>query len=137
MNLTETQINVARMIAMGISFDEIAKKFGINRSTIYRWRKLAYFNEEIDRLINAAKTRSSDRIIRDIDEIKDIVLGTLIDVAQNDTSGSARVSAAKVLAEMIETAEHRINSNDIMRDESGEIKKLLQQIQAENRVGTR
>ena len=136
MKLTETQINVTRMIAMGVSFDDIAREFGINRSTIYRWRKLDYFNEEIGRLVNTAKAQSSDRIIRDIEEIKDIVLSTLIDVAQNDSSGSARVSAAKVLSDMIETAEHRINNNNVMQDQSGEIKKLLQQIQADQRLQT-
>ena len=131
MKLTETQINVARMIAMGISFDDIAQEFDINRSTIYRWRKLDYFNDEVGRLVDAAQAQSSDRIIRDIEEIKDIVLGTLIDVAQNDSSGSARVSAAKVLSEMIETTEHRVNNDNVMQDQSGEIKKLLQQIQSD------
>jgi hypothetical protein len=131
MKLTETQINVARLIAMGISFDDIAEEFEINRSTIYRWRKLDYFNDEISRLVNIAKAQSGDRIIRDIDEIKDIVLSTLIDVAQCDSSGSARVSAAKVLSDMIETAEHRINISDVMQDQSGEIKRLLQQIQSD------
>ena len=131
MKLTETQINVARKIAMGINFDDIAQEFGINRSTIYRWRKLDHFNDEIVRLLVAAKTQSSDRIIRDIEEIKDVVLGSLIDVAQYDSSGSVRVSAVKVLADMIETAEHRIKNNNVMQDQSREIKKLLQQIQAD------
>lgn len=40
-------------------------------STIYRCRQLDYFNDEINRLIKTAKVQSSDRMVRDIDEIKD------------------------------------------------------------------
>jgi len=118
------------MTAMGISFREIAAELDINRTTVYRWRKLPPFSEEVSRLVDAAKEESTDRVVRDISEIKDIVLSTLLDVAQYDDSGSARVSAARVLTEMVQKAEERSSSNNVMRDQSEEIKGLPQSISA-------
>ncbi len=131
MELTEIQLKAARMTAMGISFGEIASELNINRTTIYRWRKLPPFSAEISRLVDAAKEENKDLVVRDISEIKDIVLTTLLDVAQYDDSGSARVSAARVLTEMVEKAESRSDKNNVMRDQSDEIKGLLQLIHNE------
>ncbi|NOR71718.1 MAG: hypothetical protein GQ532_18860 [Methylomarinum sp.] len=56
------------------------------------------------------------------------VIGSTIDpyVAQNDISGSARV-----LTEMMQKAEERSSQNDVMQDQSDEIKNLLQLIHSE------
>lgn len=129
--LTELQLRAARMIAMGISFNEIATELNINRTTIYRWRQFHQFATEVSRLANTAREKCRERVIQDISEIKDIVMNTLIDVALNDSSGSARVSAARALTEMIQKAEDRSDQTDVMRDQSEEIKRLLQLIQGE------
>ena len=129
--LTEIQLRAARMTAMGISFNEIAAELAINRTTIYRWRQLPQFATEVTRLANTAKAECRERVIQDISDIKDIVMDTLIDVAQNDSSGSARVSAARTLTEMIQRAEDRSDQSDVMRDQSEDIKGLLQLIQEE------
>jgi hypothetical protein len=113
------------MTAMSISFREISTELQINRATVYRWRQLPQFASELSRLVNTAREECKERVIRDISEIKDIVMNTLLDVAQYDTSGSARVSAARALTEMIQKAEDRSDWSDVMRDQSEEIKGLL------------
>ena len=128
-DLTETQLDAARMIAMGMRFGEIAKALNIDRTTIYRWRKLPKFSSEVSELINAARNTNEERLVRDINQIKDIILETLIDVARYDSSGSARVSAARQLTEMIEKAEDRSNQSHVMEDQSNEIRELLHRIQ--------
>lgn len=129
--LTEIQLKAARMTAMGISYGEIASKLDINRTTVYRWRKLPEFSAEVSALVDTVKKENRERVVRDISDIKDIVLDTLLDVAQYDVSGSARVAAARVLTEMMQKAEERSNQNDVMRDQSDEIKDLLQLIHSE------
>ena len=71
--------------------------------------------------------------MRDVAEVKDLVLDTLIDVARNSTQDSARVSAARTLGEYMERAEERAkqNQDDVMRDQSGEIKAILEHIRQE------
>ena len=129
--LTELQLRAARMTAMGVSYGEIASKLDVNRTTVYRWRKLPGFSAEVSALVDTVKKENRERVVRDISDIKDIVLDALLDVAQYDVSGSARVSAARVLTEMMQKAEERSNQNDVMRDQSGEIKDLLQLIHSE------
>ncbi len=131
--LTELQLRAARLMSMGVSYKDIAQQIGIDRTTIYRWRQLPEFSAELVNLAEAAKAGGRDRVVRDVSEINDIILSTLIDVAENDASGSARVSAARVLAEMVERAEERADqaSRDIMKDHSGEIRLLLQEIKAQ------
>jgi hypothetical protein len=132
-DLTELQLRAARLMSMGVSHKDIAQQIGIDRTTIYRWRQLPAFSAELVNLAEAAKAGGRDRVVRDVSEINDIILSTLIDVAENDASGSARVSAARVLVEMVERAEERADqaSRDIMKDHSGEIRLLLQEIKAQ------
>jgi transposase-like protein len=130
--LTEVQLRATRKIAMGIGFDEIASELSINRATLYRWRKLPHFAYEVTHLVDAVKEESRERVVRDVSEINDIVLSTLLDVAQNDSSGSARVSAARALTEMVQKAGERTSDNDVMKDQSSEIKALLQLIQKDS-----
>lgn len=49
-------------------------------------------------------------------------------VAQNDISGSTRVSATRVLTEMKQKAEECSSQNNVMQDQSDGIKDLLQQL---------
>jgi len=131
--LTEPQLAAARLIAMGIPYNEIASRIGIDRSTIFRWRKSNIFQDELNRLSNAASKASEKRVVRDITEINDVILTTLLDVAENDASGAARVSAARVLSDLVERAEERANrqNHDVMRDQSGEIRELLLELRSE------
>lgn len=126
--MSKLQLDAARMIAMGISFNEIAEELQVHRSTVYRWRQLPYFASEVTRLADAAQQESHERMIKDITEVKDIILGTLLDVAQNDASGSARVSAARVLNEMVTKAEDTYGVENVMQDQSEEIKGMLKLI---------
>ncbi len=130
--LTEPQLRAARMIAMGESYNDIAAQLGIDRTTIYRWRKLPRFSEEVKVLIDTATQEGRNRVVRDIQDINDVVLSTLLDVAQNDSSGGARVSAARALTELVDRAEERAQraQNDVMRDQSGDIRALLEDIRA-------
>ncbi len=74
-----------------------------------------------------------ERIVRDVSDINDIILSTLVDVAENDASGSARVSATRVLVDMVERADERASqaTHDVMKDQSGEIRLLLEEIKAQ------
>ena len=131
--LSEPQLRAARMIAMGEPYNDISSQLGIDRTTIYRWRKLPVFSAEVKRLVEAATLEGRNRVIRDVSEINDVVLTTLLDVAQNDASGSARVSAARALTDLVERAEERTKRDqfDVMQDQSGEIKAILADIRAE------
>lgn len=133
--LTEPQLRAARMIAMGEPYSDIASELGIDRTTIYRWRKLLVFSAEVKRLVEAATLEGRNRVIRDVSEINDVILGTLLDVAQNDSSGGARVSAARALTELVERAEDRAQCAEynVMRDQSVEIRGLLEEIRTEQR----
>lgn len=129
--LTDIQIKAARMLAMGHQVNDVAKEAGVTRVTVFRWRKLPQFAAEVSRLLDAAKEESKEIIVKDIAEVKDVVLSTLLDVAKYDSSGSARVSAARALMEMVEKAEERTAPGDVMQDQSAEIKNLLELIHQE------
>lgn len=131
--LDEIQLRAARMIAMGMPYNDIAAQIDVDRTTIYRWRKQPDFSAELSRLGRKASQEGREHLVRDISEINDIILGTLLDVAQNDASGGARVSAARALTELVERAEDRAQraQYDVMRDQSSEIKGLLEEIRAE------
>jgi transposase-like protein len=131
--LTEIQLRAARLMAMGEPYKDIAQELGVDRTTLYRWRRLSAFSSELSRLTEAAVEEGRSRVVRDVSEINDIILSTLVDVAENDTSGSARVSAARVLVEMVERAEERAAqvSHDVMKDQSEEIRLLLEEISAQ------
>ncbi|MPN05218.1 hypothetical protein SDC9_152468 [bioreactor metagenome] len=53
--LDETQKKVAEEIAYkgltGKKEEEIAKEYNVNRSTIWRWKALPAFNEEVNRIV--------------------------------------------------------------------------------------
>ncbi len=129
-DLTEIQLRAARLLAMGESYRNISHQLGVDRTTIYRWRKQPKFSVELARLSEAATAEGRDRVVRNVSEINDIILSTLVDVAENDSSGSARVSAARVLVDMVERAEDRASQidHDVMKDQSGEIRLLLEEI---------
>jgi transposase-like protein len=131
--LTEIQLRAARLLAMGESHKNISQQLGIDRTTIYRWRKLPTFSAELSQLTEAAMAEGRNRVVRDVTEINDIILSTLVDVAENDASGSARVSAARVLVDMVERAEDRADqaTHNVMKDQSGEIRLLLEEIKAQ------
>lgn len=130
--LTEPQLRAARLISMGQAYNDVAAELNIDRTTIYRWRKIPDFTSEVKRLTNLAAKQGRNRVIRDINEINDVILGTLLDVAQNDASGGARVSAARALTELVDRAETRAKQadHDVMRDQSGEIRALLEDLRA-------
>ncbi len=129
--LTGAQLEALRLMAMGIPYKEIYSKLGVDRTTVYRWRRLPKFAEELSRLVEVATEESTEKVIRDISEIQDVVLDTLLDVAQHDASGGARVAAAKVLTEMMEKAEERAGRSDVMADQTEEIAGLLRIIHQE------
>ena len=131
--LDEVQLRAARMIAMGVPYNDIAKQINVTRITLYRWRKLPQFAAELSKLTQEASQESREHLVRDISEINDIILGTLLDVAQNDSSGGARVSAARALSELVERAEERAQQEqyDVMRDQSAEIRGLLEDIRSQ------
>ena len=86
---------------------------------------------------DAAKEESKGIIVKDIAEVKDVVLSTLLDVAKFDSSGSARVIAARALMEMVEKAENSPSDSDVMKDQSEEIKGMLKLIhQVHNKATT-
>jgi len=131
--LNEPQLRAARMIAMGDSYKDISAQLGIDRSTIYRWRSLRHFSTEVSRLVDTAMEEGRERVVRDVSEINDVILSTLLDVAQHDASGGARVSAARALTDLVDRAEERAKMAgvDVMRDQSEDIKGLLEAIREE------
>lgn len=132
-DLNEPQLRAARMIAMGDSYKDISAQLGIDRSTIYRWRNLQHFSAEVSRLVDTAMEEGRERVVRDVSEINDVILSTLLDVAQHDVSGGARVSAARALTDLVDRAEERAKTAgvDVMRDQSEDIKGLLEAIREE------
>ena len=128
--LSEAQLRAARLIAMGMGYKEVATELGVNRTTVYRWRKSPTFADEVSGLMVSARQGVRERVVRDVTEVKDLVLDTLIDVARNSTQDSARVAAARTLGEYMERAEDRAKQNqgEIMRDQSEEIKTILEHI---------
>ena len=130
--IDEVQLRAARMIVMGVPYNDIAEQINVDRVTLYRWRKQAAFADELSRLTQEASQENREHLVRDISEINDIILGTLLDVAQNDASGGARVSAARALTELVDRAEERAKRTqyDVMRDQSGDIRALLEDIKA-------
>ncbi len=66
-------------------------------------------------------------------QIKDVVLGVLLDVAKNDSSGSAPAAAARTFGEYVERHEERAKhaDNDLMADKPGETKVILEHIMDE------
>lgn len=132
-SLDEVQIRAARMIAMGVPYNDVAEQVNVTRITLYRWRKQPAFAEELSRLTQEASQESREHLVRDISEINDIILGTLLDVAQNDSSGGARVSAARALTELVDRAEERAQRAhyDVMQDQSAEIRGLLEDIRSQ------
>jgi transposase-like protein len=132
--LSEAQLRAARLIAMGMGYKDVAGELDINRTTLYRWRKSSAFTDEVSRLMESACEGVRERVVRDVAEVKDLVLDTLIDVARNSTQDSARVSAARTLGEYMERAEERAkqNQDDVMRDQSGEIKAILEHIRKDH-----
>ena len=131
--LTEAQLRAARLIAMGMGYKGVAGELGIDRITLYRWRKMPAFISEVSGLLESAREETRERVVRDVSEVQDLVLDTLIDVARNDSSGSARVSAARTLKEYMDQAEERAKDaeNDLMADKSGEIRAILEHIRKE------
>jgi transposase-like protein len=133
--LTEPQLRAARLISLGEAYNDIATELDIDRVTLYRWRKQPEFAEELSRLTQEATQKNREHLVRDISEINDVILGTLLDVAQNDVSGGARVSAARALTELVDRAEERAQraQYDVMRDQSSDIKALLEDIRSVQR----
>ena len=131
--LTRNQLQAARMIAMGVGYQEIASELSVDRTTVYRWRKDPRFSAQVSRLVEAVSEQNRDQVVTDIDEINFIALSTLIDVAKHDSSGSARVAAARALSDLTQRAEDRFDQNDVMRDQSSEIRSMLQLIHEERR----
>jgi len=132
--LSETQMKAASLLALGTPVTDIAAACGVTRMTIHNWRKLPAFRDHLEDLLTQAKEQAGHAIIQDIVEVKELVLGTLIDVARNDSSGSARVAAARTLKEYMDQAEERAKraDSDLMADKSGEIKAILEHIRQEN-----
>lgn len=131
--LTEAQLRAARLIAMGMDYKAVAGELGITRVTLYRWRKVPAFIEEVSGLIESAREETRGRVVRDVSEVQDLVLDTLIDVARHDSSGSARVAAARTLKEYMDEAQRRAEQadSDLMADRSGEIRAILEHIKNE------
>lgn len=127
--LTEKQNQAARLIALGFDYTDISKEIGVGRATLYRWRKKTEFDCLVSELLTASQQQNHQALIRDIDQINELVLSTLQDVAINDSSGSARVAAAKALSDLVVRAEERASEKDsVMIDQSSEIKKLIAKI---------
>lgn len=53
--LNEKQIAAIEFLSLpnrgGLSYEEIAEQVGVDRATLYRWRKEDYFNDELKRQI--------------------------------------------------------------------------------------
>jgi transposase-like protein len=132
--VSETQLRASRLIAMGMGYKDVATELDVNRTTLYRWRKSPAFSDEVSRLMDSAREGGRECVVRDVAEVKDLVLDTLIHVARNSTQDSARVSAARTLGEYMERAEERAKQNpdDVMRDQSGEIKAILEHIRQDH-----
>jgi len=135
--LTEVQLKAASLLAMGLTTVGAAHECGTSRSTLHLWRKNPAFAAQLDTLLAEAKDAVQETISNDIVQIKDVVLGVLLDVAKNDRSGSARVAAARTLGEYVERHEERAKhaDDDLMADKSGEIKAILEHIRNE-KTGT-
>jgi hypothetical protein len=88
--LDERQIKCAELISKGIPIVDIPVQVGVNRSTIYEWKKLEEFNAEVDRLqqefISSARGRLRAAAIPAADK--------LIDLLKNSKYEKTKLAAA-------------------------------------------
>ena len=127
------QLRAAQLIAKGLPTVEIAKELDIDRATLWRWRKHPEFMAELSRLSDAIKKENKSRLILDVAQIQELVLETLVDVAQNSNQDSARVQAARTLKEYMDRSEERAKerNREVMQDQSEEIRAILGSIRQE------
>ena len=60
--LTERQRNAAELLLQGLSDQEVAAQVGVDRTTIFRWRKTVAFARELDRQRKLRSERAAHQI---------------------------------------------------------------------------
>lgn len=92
-NITVMQDDMIEMLLAGMNKSEIAKKLGVNRSTIYNWEDKAEVRAELERRRQAIKKSAHNRIVEGactyVDNMKDL--------ANNSNDQRVRLQANKYL----------------------------------------
>jgi len=90
--LTPKQLTAANLLANGLSMVLVAEKVEIGLSTLYKWKKLPAFNDEINQLIRVNEIKT----YQDLFAMKPQALDRLRELMKSNDSRTA-IQACKLI----------------------------------------
>lgn len=90
--LTPRQITAANFLANGLSMVTVAEKVEIGLSTLYKWKKLPAFNDEINQIIRVNEVKA----YQDLVALKPEALERLRELMNSQDSRTA-IQACKLI----------------------------------------
>jgi transposase-like protein len=90
--LTPKQLTAANLLANGLSMVLVAEKVEVGLSTLYKWKKLPVFNDEINQLIRTNEVKA----YQDLVALKPEALERLRELMNSQDSRTA-IQACKLI----------------------------------------
>lgn len=90
--LTPKQLTAANLLANGLSMVLVAEKVEVGLSTLYKWKKLPVFNDEINQLIRVNEVKA----YQDLISLKPEALERLKELMNSQDSRTA-IQACKLI----------------------------------------
>ena len=91
--LTPKQLTAANLLANGLSMVLVAEKVEVGLSTLYKWKKLPVFNDEINQLIRTNEVKA----YQDLVALKPEALDRLRELMNSNDSRTAIQSCKMIL----------------------------------------
>jgi Helix-turn-helix of insertion element transposase len=91
-DLSERQRNAVPLLLQGLSDEQVAAQVGVERTTLFRWRKSIPFARELDRQRKILWQQSASKLQSMVQPALDILRAQL-----NDTDPKVRIRAAALL----------------------------------------
>ena len=109
-DLTPEQMDAASHLSVGVKVVVVAKKLGVNRSTVHRWMEIPAFRGEVRRLTLMHAARVHAMFLRRVEKALDTLDEVHMDRNVNPMARVIAASkiadiAAKVAMQLIEVAE--------------------------------